>query len=246
MATEVIRRRRIRRFDNLFFPGMAVLILASVIVGFGPTYYWAGLFKAPLPNLLIHIHGAVFTCWILLLIVQTSLVAAGRVDVHRRLGLLGFGLASLMVVLAATDFQVRHFTTGDLGVRIRAFYAVPLIAMLAFPSLIYFAFRNRFNPAARKRFILIATIAILDAAFDRWPVPVARWGHCATSFVCVIPLLLLMMGYDYWSTGKVHRATIWASIFLVVLQQLRDPIGHSVPFQVFAAWALTHARSLHL
>jgi hypothetical protein len=149
-------------------------------------------------------------------------------------------------VLAATDFQVRHFTTGDFGVRIRAFYAVPLIAMLAFPSLIYFAFRNRFNPAARKRFILIATIAILDAAFDRWPVPVARWGHCATSFVCVIPLLLLMMGYDYWSTGKVHRATIWASIFLVVLQQLRDPIGHSVPFQVFAAWALTHARSLHL
>ena len=62
-----------------------------------------------------------FSCWILLLIVQTSLVAAGRVDVHRRLGLLGLRLACLMVVLgllAATDFQVRHFTTGDLGIRI--------------------------------------------------------------------------------------------------------------------------------
>ena len=249
MATGLIRHQRIRRFDNLFFPGMAVLILASVIVGFGPTYYWAGVFKAPLPNLLIHIHGAVFSCWILLLIVQTSLVAAGRVDVHRRLGLLGFGLACLMVVLgllAATDFQVRHFTTGDLGIRIRAFYAVPLTSMLAFSTLIYFAFRNRLNPAAHKRLILIATIAILDAAFDRWPVPVAWWGHRATSFICVIPLLLLMMGYDYWSTGEVHRATIWASIFLVVLQQLRDPIGHSVPFQAFAAWTLTHARFLHL
>jgi hypothetical protein len=249
MATGVIRRQSVRRFDNLFFPGMAVLILASVIVGFGPSYYWAGVFKAPLPNLLIHIHGAVFSCWILLLIAQTSLVAAGRVDVHRRLGLLGFGLACLMVMLgllAATDFQLRHFATGDLGLRVRAFYAVPLTSMLAFSTLIYFAFRNRFNPAAHKRLILIATIAILDAAFDRWPVPVAWWGHRATSFICVIPLLLLMMGYDYWSTGKVHRATIWASIFLVVLQQLRDPIGRSVPFQAFAAWALTHARSLHL
>lgn len=249
MATGVIRHQRIRHFDNLFFPGMAVLILASVIVGFGPTYYWAGVFKAPLPNLLIHIHGAVFSCWVLLLIVQTSLVAAGRLDVHRRLGLVGFGLACLMVVLgllAATDFQVRHFATGDLGMRIIAFYAVPLTSMLAFSTLIYFAFRNRFNPAAHKRLILIATIAILDAAFDRWPVDVAWWGHRATSFICVIPLLLLMMCYDYWSMGKVHRATIWASIFLVVLQQLRDPIGHSVAFQAFAAWALTHARSLHL
>jgi hypothetical protein len=43
------------------------------------------VFKAPLPNLLVHIHGAVFSSWILLLIVQTPLVAGGRVDVHRRL-----------------------------------------------------------------------------------------------------------------------------------------------------------------
>ena len=50
--------------------------------------YLAGVFKAPLPNLLVHIRGVVFSCWILLLIVQTSLVAAGRVDVHRLLGLL--------------------------------------------------------------------------------------------------------------------------------------------------------------
>jgi hypothetical protein len=249
MATGVIRRQGNRCFDSIFFPGMAVLMLASVFVGFGPTYYWAGMFKAPLPNLLIHIHGAVFSCWILLLIVQTSLVAAGRVDVHRRLGLLGFGLAWLMVVLgllAATDFQVRFFAPGDLGLRVRAFYAVPLTAMIAFSTLVYFAFHNRFNPAAHKRLILIATIAILDAAFDRWPVPAAWWGHRATSFICVIPLLLLMMGYDYWSTGKVHRATILASVFLVVLQQLRDPIGHSVPFQAFAARAQIHARSLHL
>ena len=67
-----------------------------------------------------------------------------------------------------------------------------------------------------------------------------------TPLFCTYPLLLLLMGYDYWSTGKVHRATIWASIFLVVLQQLRDPIGHSVPFQAFAVWAQIHARSLHL
>ena len=58
MATGVIRHSR-RRFENLFFSGMAVLILATVFLGFARTYYLAGLFKAPLPNLIIHIHGAV-------------------------------------------------------------------------------------------------------------------------------------------------------------------------------------------
>jgi len=99
--------------------------------------------------------------------------------------------------------------------------------MLAFSTLIYFAFRNRFNPAAHKRLILIATIVILDAAFVRWPVPVTWWSLRATSFLCTIPSLLLIMSFDCWSRGKIHRATIWASVFVVVLQQVRDPIGHS-------------------
>src|ERR1700722_2719449 len=63
-----------QHFDNLFFSGMAVLILVSVFVGFARSYYLAGVFTAPLPNLLVHIHGAVFSCWIVLLIVQTSLL----------------------------------------------------------------------------------------------------------------------------------------------------------------------------
>ena len=39
---------------------MAFLILVTVLVGFGRTYFLAGVFRAPLPSLIIHIHGAVF------------------------------------------------------------------------------------------------------------------------------------------------------------------------------------------
>ena len=70
MATGAIRHCSSRR-DNLFFRTVAVLILATVFLGFARTYYLAGVFRAPLPNLLIHIHGAVFSLWILFLIVQT-------------------------------------------------------------------------------------------------------------------------------------------------------------------------------
>jgi len=138
MGIGVNRRQHDDRFDNLFFSGMAVVILVSVFVGFAHSYYLAGVFKAPLPNLLVHIHGAMFSCWTLLLIVQTSLVAAGRVDMHRGLGLLGFALACLVVILgllAATDSLGRHVASGEAGMRVRAFYTVTLSTMLAFATL---------------------------------------------------------------------------------------------------------------
>jgi hypothetical protein len=51
-----------RRFDHLFFSGMVLLMLATVFVGFAHTYYLAGVFHAPLPSLIVYIHGAAFSC----------------------------------------------------------------------------------------------------------------------------------------------------------------------------------------
>ena len=159
-----------RRFDHIFFSGMALLMLVTVFIGFAPTYYLAGVFHAPLPNLLIQVHGAAFSCWILLLVAQTSLASAGRVDIHRRLGMVGFVLACLMVilgVLAATDSLVRE--AGPPGRDPKFFYIIPLANMVVFAPLIFFAFRARSNPAAHKRLILLATLSLLIAAIARWP-----------------------------------------------------------------------------
>jgi hypothetical protein len=93
-----------------FFSISALLMLATVFAGFAQTYYLAGVFRAPLPNLTIHVHGAAFTWWILLLVTQTSLVAIEWVDIYRRLGIARFLLACAMVVLevmATTDSLVR-------------------------------------------------------------------------------------------------------------------------------------------
>ena len=246
MATGVIRQSN-RRFEHLFFSGTAVLILAIVFLGFARSYYLAGVFKAPLPHLIIHIHGAVFSSWIFFLFAQTSLVTAGRVDLHRRLGLLGFGLACLVVILgllAATESLARNFAAGEPGVGARAFYAIPLADMLVFSTLVFFAFRERFNPAAHKRLILIATITLLDAAFIRWPIPTAWWGLRAAQ-MCCYALLLLLMGYDLWSTGKVQRVTLWAGAFVIALQQTSSSVGHTAPWQSFATQVQNLARFLH-
>lgn len=225
-----------RRADRYFFVGMALLILLSVLVGFARTYYLAGVFRAPLPNRLIHAHGAVFSLWILLLIVQTSLVTAGRVGLHRRLGLYGFGLASLMVILgflAATDALRRG--SGPPGVPVTNFYVVPITDMVLFGTLVFAAFRARFQPAAHKRLILVATFAILGAAIARWPVqifgpPLVRLEIFSAAF------LLALVAYDLWSLRRIHPATLWAGVLLVAVHALRVPFAGTALWQGFAAW----------
>ncbi len=64
-----------RKYDHVFFSGMAVLLLGSVFLGFAHSYYLAGMFHAPLPSAIIHVHGALFSSWILFLLAQTTLVA---------------------------------------------------------------------------------------------------------------------------------------------------------------------------
>jgi hypothetical protein len=231
-----------RRFDHVFFSAMAVLMLVTVFVGFAHTYYLAGVFRAPLPSLIIHVHGAAFSSWILLLISQTTLVSAGRVDIHRRLGIAGFLLACAMVILgvmAATDSLVRE--AGPPGRDVKFFYIIPITSILMFGTLIFFAFRARSNPPAHKRLILIATMALLVAAIARWPVAMVN-KHAPAATLCSYVFLLMLVAYDLWSTRKVQRATLWGGAFLVFVSQVRIPIGQTAAWHAFASWVQQLAR----
>jgi hypothetical protein len=237
------------RADDVFFSGMAIVSLLAVYAGFARTYFLAGMFRAPLPNWLIHVHGAVFTLWIVLFASQIGLVTARRVGLHRSIGLLGFVLAVLMIVLgvlAASDRLARH--VGEPGKStaedIRAFYAVPMGDMLMFATFVAFGYSHRHDPAGHKRLMLFATFALLDAAFDRWsmfdpyPLPVV-------DLICFAPLVLLTMGYDWWSSGRLQKVTIWSTVFLFTVQQGRYPIGHGLAWQRLAAWVETHMLAFH-
>ena len=219
---------------------MAVVSLVVIFAGFARTYYLAGIFRAPLPNLLVHIHGAVFSLWILLFITQISLITVHRVDLHRRLGMFTFGLACLMVplgVLVATDQLVRH--AGNPGTEtveeVRAFYAIPLTDMLMFSTFLFLGFCRRPHPAVHKRLMLFATFALLDAGFDRWSI-FDPYGLPVVHAVCFFPLLVFLMAYDWSSTGKVQRVTLASSGYLVAVQQLRYPLSHTAAWQAFATW----------
>ena len=228
-----------RRYDHYFFSGMALLMLATVFEGFARTYYLAGVFHAPLPSLIIHVHGAAFSCWILLLVAQTSLVSLGRVDIHRRLGIAGFVLAGLMVILgvmAATDLLVRE--GGPPGADAKFFYIVSLSGMLIFAPLIFLAFRARTNPPAHKRLIFVANMALMVAAIARFTIVHNLGAAYRFSYV----FLILLVTFDLWSTRKIHPATLWAGAFLIFVEQISQPVGHTAAWHAFAGWVQSLAR----
>jgi hypothetical protein len=231
-----------RRCDHFFFSAMSILILVVVFVGFAPTYYFAGVFRAPLPAPIIHIHGAVFSCWVLLLVVQTSLVSVRRVDLHRGLGIFGFCLAALMVVfgvLAATNALARG--SAPPGLDPKFFYVIPIGDMFNFAVLIFFAFHFRSNSPVHKRLVLIATVALLTAAFTRWPVAFLLRKPFPAMLVAYGFLLLLAL-YDLWSTHKIQRVTLCGSAFLMFVQFARIPLGQTAIWRDFAGWAQSLAR----
>ena len=240
VASNAVKVRAVipgREYDHVFFSGMAVLLLGSVFLGFAHTYYLAGMFHAPLPSMIVHFHGAIFSSWILFLLVQTTLVASGRTDIHRRIGIAGFLLACLMVVVgvwAATNSLGR--SGGPPGIDPKTFYVIPITDMLIFGVLVFFAYRARLDSAAHKRIIIVATVALMIAAIARWPVPLVNRNPIAAALLSYV-FLLMLVAYDLWSTHKIHRATVWASAFLIFVQQIRFPIGQTAAWHAFATWA---------
>jgi len=154
-----------RGAERRFFLWLAALIVVLVLAGFSRTYYLHTLFHQPGPTRFLHIHGAVMTGWIVLLFVQTVLVSAGRISLHRKLGVLGAGYATLVVMMGSTATvlaarrEVRahsEFVSSFLTV-----LALELTQMLMFGSLVALAVWVRRRTDYHKRLMLLATLCML-------------------------------------------------------------------------------------
>ena len=234
--TTLARQLPGRTYDRYFFSAMTLLILILVAVGFAPKYYAAGVFRAPLPSVIIHVHAVVFSAWILLLGVQTALVFVRRVAVHRTLGVAVFCLAPLVFVFGFLAMASELRFRASLGDQILTFSAVAFKGFFVYGVMAAMSYATRkHDTAAHKRYMLLSTLGLLGAAVFRLPIP---WVHLqvAHTFLAVDALAVVMAIYDLWSTHKVHRATLWGGLFLIVGQQLTVPMGETAAWHAFARW----------
>ncbi len=241
VESQVIEKRSGRTGEHVFFWGMSSLVALVVFVGFARTYYLAGIFDAkPLAAPIVHVHAAAFTCWIVMLVVQSSLVGTGHTGIHRRLGLLGLCLAPAMVILGilVAGEMLERFAVVP-SVDSPLIFAVALSEITGFAVPIFFAFRFRRRPAIHKRLILIGTIATTTAGFGRWPVALLLHKPLP-AMLAAFTLLLALIAFDLLSTGRFHRATLLGSAWVVLIELGGFAVGHTAAWHGFAA----HLRSL--
>lgn len=226
--------------ERRFFSGMAIAILATVFVGFSRSFFLRPLFPdRPSPSeAVFYVHGAMFTAWIVLLLVQASMVATGRTALHRRIGPFGALLAVAMVVLGTYGGLVAaHRATGFVEIPIPPlqFLAVPIFDMVLFATFVWLAVAKRGDPQTHKRWMLLATINLVTAAIARWP-GVFELGPLA--FFGLTDLFIAALAvWDLRSRGRLHFATLWGGLLTIVSQPLRLVVSGTEGWLAFARWA---------
>ena len=225
--------RTARHSDRIFYTTLPVLMALAVLYGFSRSYYFKLAFGTPSLSPLYHLHGVLFTSWLALLMVQTSLVAAGRTPLHRRLGVAGGVLAAAMTIVADSDVAGRRRSNPGDPMSL-AFLAVPLATVIVFPAFIGLALWWRRFPEVHKRLMLLGTIELLPAGFGRWPI---LFNAGPLGFLGLPDLFIVAMAiYDRATTGRVHPATLWGGLFLIASQVLRVVVGNTAAWQAFARW----------
>lgn len=226
-----------RRADDIVFPGLALLLFSYVLIGFWDSYIGAGFFLASLPSLMVHVHAVFFLCWIILLLVQNAMVAAGNVQLHRQLGAVMGGLA-LAVFFTGLSTVVLSLRRSAPGISSSAF-AGDIAQLIAFAFLICRGFILRKDALAHKRLMTLATAAIMGPALIRWPFDFIQSGPpIGLVFFYLLPPLIII-AYDVIELRSIHRSTLFGLFLMVVAILSFSVLPAFSAWEVFTHWVRT-------
>jgi hypothetical protein len=222
--------------EHRFYSLAAVFAILVVFAGFARTFYLKQAFGTPPLSLLLLVHGAVMTAWFLLFIAQTQLVAAGRTDLHRRLGVFGALLALAVLILgplvAITAARLGHSP----GPPPLVFLAIPLSDMLVFAILVGSALWFRRRSDIHKRLMLLATVGVLTAAIARIPLPLIHDRGILGFAGLTILIVVSCAAYDTIRNKRLHPAFLWGGLLIIVMWPLRLWLAGTPQWLQFATW----------
>lgn len=244
---------RAHAIDRWIFVAMAAWFILIVLTGFIPDALMKiGLVEAgkrpPFP-IVLHVHAVAMGSFLLLLLTQAVLMATGRRELHKKVGIAAFVLVPVLVVVGlvlaptmyhqvwgqaqsappearATLQQVLHDLDNILLLQIRAGVLFPFFMVLALRA-------RGANAGLHKRMMFLATAVPLPAAIDRmsW-LPTTLPASPVGSDLWILAALSPLFAWDVMRNRRVHEAyLIWFAVyvpFALVLYGLWDtPLWHS-------------------
>ena len=213
MATLAIGTAARQSAERKFYSRMALFMVALVVAGFAPSFYLRGLVHYPRPNPTLppHVllHGLMLTAWLLIYVAQTQFVAAGRRDLHIRLGTAAmvFAVALVPMMYLTAVWQVARALSPPYTDPL-TWTIVPLSVIIPFALMIGLGWQRRRQAQWHKRLMLGAGLMIMQPTLGRLPLaPPSLLQHlipCALTVLLFVPLML----WDRKTLGSLHPATI--------------------------------------
>jgi len=105
--------------------------------------------------------------------------------------------------------------------------------LAVFAPLIFLAYWKRRDRDTHKRLAVIATIALMGAPLSRFPIHPLK-SEVVVQSIVMLGFLPRIVAYDRFSLRRVHRATLWASVYFMFVHVARFPIALTPMLQWFA------------
>jgi hypothetical protein len=121
------------------------------------------------------------------------------------------------------------------------FLVVPLFDMAFFAVFVSLAIANRSNSQSHKRWMVLATVNLLAAAFARWPY-VLELGNPLVYFGLADLFIVALAAWDFRTRGKLHPVTGWGGLALIVSQPARLALSGTAVWLACATWLAGLAR----
>ena len=234
--------------DDKFYLWIALACAFVAVGGFSFTYLgplMTGAFNGP-P--LLHLHGLLSFAWMILFITQASFISARQNQLHRTAGIFGVALATGMVftaVSAGLD-SLHNGITAGFAHESREFLYVTLSQISVFALLVISAIVSRPKLDYHKRFMVLATIALLPPATARvlffffadpemgsrpglWLVRPSENAVDLTVAAAILANLLMIPAFvhDWRTRGKPHVAYVVAGGLMIFVHVMRGPASRT-------------------
>ncbi|HTJ51575.1 MAG TPA: hypothetical protein VL443_19080 [Cyclobacteriaceae bacterium] len=166
-------------YANLGYWFLSLVIL--VLVGFYPTYF--SIFFTPMPSI-THIHFALMTVWITMLIIQPFLIKYKKLAAHRMIGKVSYVLVPFVMIF--TYLMMRHgylnyvnrvsrllveghlqYSGNEIRRQAAKAYGLPFFYLLWLGLFYLLAIINKKRSSVHARYMMAAALTILGPTIDR-------------------------------------------------------------------------------
>lgn len=232
MATAAFTRPRDADSPGLFL-GLAIAMATVIVFGFS-LQLAMGRSSFSLP-IWVHVHAVIFFGWVVLFVVQTSLIAAGNRRLHRWLGWVGAGWA-IAIVLVGTLTTVLSVRAGRTPFFFTPAFFIVLNPMnaLAFSGLTAAGIVQRRDTGWHRRLLICGMAELTGPGYGRFlPVPlvIPYAGWMLFSAILLIPVVGAVI--DWRKRGRLHPAWTWGigtivAVHFAMVAISSGPIGSAI------------------